>query len=74
MESDRESLLLLLIQGGNISDAAKVYQEETGVSYFEAKRRVNRIARRHGMRQSRVLPWTLLLIAAVTAVGLLWHH
>lgn len=74
MESDRESLLLLLIQGGNVNDAVKVYQEETGVSYFEAKRRIRQLARRHGMRQSRVLPWTLMLIAVVTAIGLLWRH
>ena len=68
MEEKRVGLVLLLLREGSLWHAVKLYQEEVGVSFSVAKRRVVELARAHGIQPRRR---GLLPFAIVALVGLL---
>ena len=46
---EAESLLLFLLEQGSKSEAVRLYRDETGVSWSEAKGAVQRLACHHGV-------------------------
>jgi hypothetical protein len=46
---EAESLLLFLLEQGSKSEAVRLYRDETGVSWSEAKGAVERLACHHGI-------------------------
>lgn len=46
---EAESLLLFLLEQGSKSEAVRLYRDETGVSWSEAKEAVQRLACHHGI-------------------------
>jgi hypothetical protein len=74
MDEENTALMLLLIKEGSKEQAIQLYREETGIHYLDAKRRVNELASRHGLRSRRIVAWALALAAAVSFFGLLLSH
>jgi hypothetical protein len=46
---EAESLLLFLLEQGSKTEAIRLYRDETGVAWTEAKRAVECLAHHHGM-------------------------
>jgi hypothetical protein len=76
MPQDMESLVLFLLEQGSKPDAVKLYQEETGTHRGDAKRAVERLARRHGLTLSdtRIADLaTMVLMLVSLLLGFAWR-
>ena len=63
MPREAEGLALFFLQQGSKRDAVRLYQEETGAGRAEAKRAVEKLARRHGVLSSNMGIADLMLVA-----------
>jgi hypothetical protein len=70
VEENRIGLILMLLREGSRRHAVKAFQEEADVSYFVARRAVQKMAREHGIEGRRRGLVPLALIALAGAVGL----
>ena len=76
MPQEAESLLLFLLEQGSKTEAIRLYRDETGVSWNEAKRAVEGLARRHGIISDVLGTADLValgLILASLALGFVIH-
>jgi hypothetical protein len=74
MDEEHTALVLLLLEEGSKEQAIRLYQEETGLHYLDAKRQVNELAAHHGLRSRGIVAWALALVAAVSLFGFLLSH
>ena len=73
---EAESLLLFLLEQGSKSEAVRLYRDETGVSWTEAKRDIESLAHRHGIISDVLGTADLValgLILASLALGFVVH-
>ncbi|MCH5373441.1 MAG: hypothetical protein JJ992_05660 [Planctomycetes bacterium] len=73
MHEDLIEIVLLLLREGSTGHAVELYCEVTGAARPEARRCVDELARRHGLRPARHrwLPFALLAGASLIA-AFLW--
>jgi hypothetical protein len=74
MDPDRKSLLLMLLRDGSTGQAIRLFQEEAGVNYFDARRAVSRLAQKHGLRDGACVRRTCALFLLAIAIGFLLSH
>ena len=71
MNEERDSLVLLLLREGSTDQAIKLVQEETGLHYVDAKRKVHRFASRNGIRSHGSGAWVIAFFLTATILGFL---
>ena len=74
MDETRIGLIVMLLREGNSHDAIKAYQEEAGVSYLVARRRVGDLARSHQIGGHRLRVASLVLAALAGLLGLVLSY
>ena len=72
MVENTDDLMLLLLRCAGKRAAVTTYEEETGASRAEAVQAVERLARKHGIAETRWPAWrTGMIIVAALAVSVL---
>ena len=71
MAENVEGVILLLLREGSNRHAIRLYQEETGAQFTEAKQAVYALARKHGIRIRSMLIGPLGSLVLVVLSGLI---